>query len=51
MIPAISLNMTALTIAALYYYWRDVYVARRARERLLRQRVAAMLWAAAERAA
>ena len=38
-----------LTIAALYYTYRDVYVQRKKREQL-HERVAYMLWVAASRA-
>ena len=44
-------NLAALAIAALYYSWRDLYQARLLRERVLRERVAYMLWTAAKFAA
>jgi len=44
----LACNIACLTIAALYYAWRDVYANRRKREQL-RQRVAYMLWVAANR--
>jgi hypothetical protein len=36
-------NMAALAVATLYYLWR-AYHTRQLRERVLRQRVAYMLW-------
>lgn len=39
-------NLAALLIAALYYLWRDGY-ARQRQKRVLRERVAFMLWTAA----
>jgi hypothetical protein len=47
----VCLNLTALTVALIYYSWRDGYVARLQRERTLRERVAYMLWAAAQQMA
>jgi hypothetical protein len=44
------LNVAALSIAALYYLWRDK-IACVARGRALRERVTYMLWCAADRAA
>jgi len=49
--PVLSYNLAALTIAALYYSWRDVYYARLCKERVLRERVAYLLWTAAQYAA
>jgi len=46
----IACNVACVTIAALYYAWRDVYINRRRRV-LLRERVSYMLWVAASRAA
>jgi hypothetical protein len=46
----IACNVACLTIAALYYGWRDVYLHRRKRTHL-RERVAYMMWVAANRAA
>ena len=42
-------NVAALTVALLYYTWRAYDQARRARDRVLRQRVAYLLWVVAER--
>ncbi len=47
MTPLIVSNLGALSIAVLYYLWRDVYQARLRRERIKRERVAYMLWCAA----
>jgi hypothetical protein len=49
--PMIFCNLAALSIALLYYSWRDGYIRHLQQERVLRQRVAYMLWVAAERAA
>jgi hypothetical protein len=46
----LACNIACLVIAALYYTWRDVYMHRRKRARL-HDRVAYMLWVAANRAA
>lgn len=44
----VSIQISALAISAMYYLWRDGYVAeRREKDCCLRQRVAYMLWAAA----
>lgn len=50
MVSLIACNLACLSIAALYYTWRDVYVQRKKREQL-HERVAYMLWVAANRAA
>jgi hypothetical protein len=41
----VALNLTALTVAMLYYAWRDGYLSRVRRERVLRERIAYMMWA------
>ena len=46
----LACNIACLVIAAMYYAWRDVYQQRRKRQRL-NDRVAYMLWVAANRAA
>lgn len=46
----LACNIACLAIAALYYAWRDVYLHRRKRAQL-HDRVAYMLWVAANRAA
>ncbi len=48
MSAALGCAVAALMIASLYYLWRDVYVPR-LRQQRLRQRVAYMLWVAAQR--
>lgn len=45
--PMISCAFSALAVASLFYMWRDYYWARLQRERLMRERVAYMLWAVA----
>jgi hypothetical protein len=49
--PAIALNLTALSIAAIYYLWRDGYHLRLIRKRILCERVAYLLWTSANHAA
>ncbi|MBM3983523.1 MAG: hypothetical protein FJ304_25280 [Planctomycetes bacterium] len=46
----LACNLACLAIAGLYYAWRDVHTHRRKRERL-NDRVAYMLWVAANRTA
>jgi hypothetical protein len=46
----LACNLACLAIASLYYAWRDVYMHRRKRAQL-HDRVAYMLWVAAQRAA
>ncbi|MFM8271464.1 MAG: hypothetical protein ACKODX_03935 [Gemmata sp.] len=48
MFQLLACNLACLAIAGLYYTWRDVYVHRRRREKL-NNRVAYMLWVAANR--
>ena len=43
-------NVSALTVASLYYCWRSYYHRRVQREQTLRQRVAYMLWVMANSA-
>jgi hypothetical protein len=43
-------NIAALTVAIIYYTWRNFDDIRRRRDRLLRERVAYMLWTIATRA-
>jgi hypothetical protein len=43
-------NAAALAMASLFYYWRSYHVTQQQRERLLRERVACLLWAVAEQA-
>jgi hypothetical protein len=47
MIPC---GLAALVVAGIYYTWRAYFEALMRRERTLRERVAWMLWVAAERA-
>ena len=47
----VCIHMTALAVALIYYSWRDGYYARLCRERTLRERVAYMLWTAAQQLA
>jgi hypothetical protein len=49
--PVLAYNLAALTIAALYYTWRDGYCAYLRRERVLRERVTYLLWTAAQHVA
>ena len=45
----VGLQISALAISLIYYTWRDFYVAGLRRDRLIRHRVAYMLWVAALR--
>jgi len=47
--PILCCNVAALAVAALYYVWRAYDQARTAKERVLRERVAYMLWVVADR--
>lgn len=47
--PMISCQLAALLIAGLYYVWRDVLRQRFRVTRMVRERVAYMLWVAAQR--
>jgi hypothetical protein len=46
--PVIALNLSALAVAALFYLYRDGYVAGLRREKMLRERVAYLLWNVAQ---
>jgi len=50
MLQLIATNLTVLIIAGLYYSWRDRFAKANEQRQVLRQRVAYMLWAAAQRA-
>lgn len=50
MMQLLACNLACLTIAVIYYAWRDIYLHRRKRAHL-HERVAYMLWCAANRAA
>jgi hypothetical protein len=43
----VSLQLSALAVSAIYYQWRDGYLAHPQRDYRLRQRVAYLLWSAA----
>ena len=47
----ICCNAAALCIAVLYYTWRDTTAERHRRKKVLRERVAYMLWVASNSAA
>lgn len=49
MYPIVTWNLTILAIALIYYAWRDGYTRRARRRAELNERVAYMLWAAANR--
>jgi hypothetical protein len=49
----LGLQVSALAVSAIYYLWRDGYVAalcqeRKRRDRLLRERMTYMLWVAVQ---
>lgn len=50
MVELLTCNAAVLAIAALYYAWKDRVTRAAARGRVLRERVAYLLWAVAERA-
>jgi hypothetical protein len=45
-----SLNVAALGVAVIFYTWRAYHAVMLRRERTIRERIALMLWAAAEQA-
>lgn len=47
--PTIYCSLAALTVAGLFYYWRGYMHHLLHRERILRERVAYMLWVMAQR--
>lgn len=49
-VELLTCNFAVLAIAALYFTWKDRVVKAAHRRTVLRQRVAYLLWAAAERA-
>jgi hypothetical protein len=46
--PLVAVNMTALVVATIFYAYRDRYAASLHRAKLLRERVAYMLWSSAQ---
>ncbi|MGL4421035.1 MAG: hypothetical protein ACRCZF_10255 [Gemmataceae bacterium] len=51
MIPMFSSYLAVLAVAIIYYTWRDAYRTRTHNRAVLNERVAYMLWVAAQRAA
>jgi hypothetical protein len=51
MFQLISCNLAVLAIAMIFYAWRDSRLARSHQRRTLNERVAYMLWVAAQRMA
>jgi hypothetical protein len=47
----LAVNLTVLGVAAIYYLWRDGYHVRMLRKKILHERIAYMLWTAAQHAA
>jgi len=47
--PLIVCNLATLTIALLYYVWRDACLARLRKVQVQHERVALMLWSVANR--
>ena len=47
--PIMSYQLASLAIAGLFYMWRDVWTRRLQHNKLLRERVAYMLWVVANR--
>jgi len=50
MFQMVACNLAVLAIAMIFYTWRDAYRARNKQKAELHQRVAYMLWVAAQRA-
>jgi len=50
MIQLVACNLAVLAIAGIYYAWRDRVAAVSEKRGILRDRVAYMLWVAAQRA-
>ena len=50
MVQMIACNLAVLAIAGIYYAWRDRYTKLSGQRAVLRDRVAYMLWVAAQRA-
>jgi hypothetical protein len=48
MFPMVTCNLAVIAIAAIYLTWKDRAVARQRRRDVLRERVAYMLWTAAQ---
>jgi hypothetical protein len=44
----VTMNLTALAVAALFYAWRDGFTRRLHHHKVLRERVTYMLWVAAQ---
>jgi hypothetical protein len=49
MFEMLTCNVAVLAIAGLYYSWRERMLKEQHRRRVLRERVAFMLWTAAQR--
>ena len=49
--PQVTVNIAALAIAAIYYLYRDGYIAQVRRQQTFRERIAYMLWTAAQNVA
>jgi hypothetical protein len=50
-VPVIAANIAALAVAGIFYAYRDGYVAHLRRTKLVRERIAYMLWTAAQQLA
>jgi hypothetical protein len=50
-VPFVALNLTALAVAGIFYAYRDGYLVRLRRTKVLRERVAYMLCAASQQLA
>jgi hypothetical protein len=49
--PFVAMNVTALAVAGIFYLYRDGYVAHLRRTRVVHERIAYMLWTAAQQLA
>ena len=50
MYQLVTCNLAVLAIAMIFYAWRDAYVARSRKRATVKDRVAYMLWMAAQQA-
>jgi hypothetical protein len=49
--PFVAYNLTALAVAAIFYTYRDQYVAQIRKTKLLHERITYLLWTAAQQVA
>ncbi len=49
--PFVAMHMSALAVAGIFYLYRDHYQAQLGRVKMLRERIAYMLWTSAQQVA